>query len=58
MAQTINLENPFKNPKPFDTGRIFETPDLQNISYTAFDFYSVKARTIEYVKKNFPDDFQ
>ncbi len=57
MAQAINLANPFKNPKPFDTGRVFETPDLRNISYTAFDFYSIKARTIEYVKKYFPDDY-
>ena len=57
MTQAINIENPFKNPKPFDIGRIFETPDLQNISYTAFDFYSIKARTIEYVKKYFPDDY-
>lgn len=51
------LSNPFKNPKPFDIGQILDTPDLTNISYTAFDFFSIKARVIEYIQKYFPDDF-
>jgi len=51
------IDNPFKNPKPFDIGQIIGTPDLKNVSYTAFDFYSIKARVFEYIKKYFPDDF-
>lgn len=50
-------ENPFKNPKPFDIGEIIGTPDLKNISYTSFDFFSIKERVIEYVKKYFPNDY-
>jgi hypothetical protein len=52
-----NIQNPFKNPNPLAMGDIIGTPDLKNISYTAFDFYSIKARTIEYIKKYFPTDF-
>lgn len=57
MPNLNDLQNPFKNPKPLSIGNIFQTPDLKNISYTAFDFYSIKARVIEYVKKRFPEDF-
>lgn len=59
MAKSIKNrpENPFKNPKPFDIGKIIGTPDLKNISYTSFDFFSIKERVIEYIKKYFPDDF-
>lgn len=58
MTDTENRpDNPFKNPKPFDIGEITGIPDLKNISYTAFDFYSIKKRVIEYIKKYFPDDF-
>jgi hypothetical protein len=52
-----NIQNPFKNPSPLAIGDIFSVPDLKNISYTSFDFYSIKARVIEYIKKYFPDDF-
>ena len=59
MAQSIQSrpENPFKNPKPFDIGEIIGTPDLKNISYTSFDFFSIKERVIEYVKKYFQNDY-
>ena len=49
--------NPFKNPQPFNIGNVIGTNDLKNISYTSFDFYAIKARTIEYIKKYFPDDY-
>lgn len=57
MANLNDLQNPFKNPMPISIGNVLKRPDLKNISYTAFDFYSIKARVIEYVKKRFPDDF-
>lgn len=53
----MSEQNPFKNPKPFYTGDVFKTPNLKNISYSSFDYYSVKDRVIEYIKKNFEEDF-
>lgn len=49
--------NPFKQPKPFSIGDVVKTPDLRSVSYTSFDFYSIKERTIEYIRKYFPNDY-
>ncbi len=57
MTTNYESANPFKNPKPFSIGDLTQTPDLKSISYTSFDFFSIKERVIEYIKKYFPDDF-
>lgn len=56
MAQ-INLENcPFEIT-PYDQSRLVKNPQLKNLNYTNQDFWSMKARLIEYIKSEFAESF-
>ena len=43
------------NPGSIETGNLNRLPDLQVINYTGLDFKSIKAKVIDFVRKNYPD---
>ena len=42
---------------PYDTSNLVKTPNLVNVNYTNQDFWSMKARLIDYIKEQFSDSF-
>lgn len=42
---------------PYDKSSLIKTPELVNLNYTNQDFWSMKARLIEYIQANFEDSF-
>lgn len=42
---------------PYDQSRLIKNPNLVNINYTNQDFWSMKARLVDFIKQNFSDDF-
>lgn len=42
---------------PYDQSGKIKTPNLVNINYTNQDFWSMKARLIDFIKEKFADDF-
>jgi hypothetical protein len=42
---------------PYDQSRLIKNPNLVSINYTNQDFWSMKARLVDYIKEKFADDF-
>lgn len=42
---------------PYDVSSLVKTPSLVNVNYTNQDFWSMKARLIDYIKQQFSDSF-
>lgn len=42
---------------PYDTSNLVKTPNLVSLNYTNQDFWSMKARLIDYIKEKFGEDF-
>lgn len=42
---------------PYDQSRLIKNPNLVNINYTNQDFWSMKARLVDFIKQKFGDDF-
>ena len=42
---------------PYDQSRRIKNPSLVNINYTNQDFWSMKARLVDFIKERFADDF-
>lgn len=42
---------------PYDTSNLVKTPDLVSVNYTNQDFWSMKARLIDYIKEKFGESF-
>lgn len=42
---------------PYDTSNVIKTPNLVNLNYTNQDFWSMKARLIDFIKEKFGDSF-
>jgi len=42
---------------PYDVSSLVKTPNLVNVNYTNQDFWSMKARLVDYIKQQFTDTF-
>lgn len=42
---------------PYDVSSLVKTPSLVNVNYTNQDFWSMKARLVDYIKQQFTDTF-
>jgi len=42
---------------PYDQSKLIKNPNLININYTNQDFWSMKARLVDFIKQKFGDDF-
>jgi len=42
---------------PYDISSLIKTPNLTNVNYTNQDFWSMKARLVDFIKERFSDNF-
>jgi hypothetical protein len=42
---------------PYDVSSLIKTPNLTNVNYTNQDFWSMKARLVDFIKERFSDQF-
>lgn len=53
----MSYENCPFDVTPYDTSSLVKTPRLVNLNYTNQDFWSMKARLIDFIKEQFQDTF-
>jgi hypothetical protein len=50
-------DNCLKDAQPIGKADLIKNPPIFNLNYTSQDFWSLKARLVDYIKQNFGDDF-
>lgn len=53
----MSINNCPFNVVPYDQSRRIKNPNLVNLNYTNQDFWSMKARLVDFIKEKFTDDF-
>lgn len=53
----MNFANCPFDVTPYDVSSLVKTPNLTNVNYTNQDFWSMKARLLDFIKERFGDNF-